>query len=116
VVPTRGSSAASSPNPVAAPKTAAPKTYREPVTNGQGLLAAAAKASAPAPARAPTADWGSSSGVSGLYQSREQSAGSAARRQAEANRRLLEQGNAELTPEQEEKRLAYLHAQSCVEN
>ena len=114
MVSTRATPAASSAVPVAAAKTA-PKTYREPVTGGEGLLASA-KAPAPAPTRGPSADWGSSSGVSGLYQSRDQAAGSAARRQAEANRRLLEQGNAELTPEQEEKRLAYLHAQSCVEN
>jgi hypothetical protein len=60
-------------------------------------------------------DWASTKGVGGLYQSRDQS-GSAARRQAETNRRLLEKGNASLTPEQDEKRLAYLHAQSCIEN
>ena len=49
-------------------------------------------------------------GASGSLNELYSSGGGAARRQAEAARRFLEEGREGLTPEEEELRLAYKHA------
>jgi hypothetical protein len=91
-----------------APSTAKSVTS-EPVVDGGNVASKAPNPNNPVP------EWGwGSTGVSGLYDGAGKM--SASKRQSEVNRKLLFEGGAHLTPEQEEKRLALLHAQSCIEN